>query len=255
MSIAILSAMAEENESLLEHMRNVETVEIGRRVYHRGELWGHDVVVVFSHWGKVAAASTATMLINRFDVSEIIFTGVAGAIDRSLKVGDIVIATSLYQHDVDARPMIERHEIPLLGVAAMQSDSVRSKQLASAAERFVGSQLAEALTRESIDEFRLHKPQVLLSAIASGDQFISSEASVEDLRTRLPDVACVEMEGGAVAQVCHEFGVPCSVVRTISDAANEQAGIDFPRFIVDVAQIYSLGIIRNLLQELPAGVE
>ena len=248
MSIAILSAMSEENESLLGQMSDIKKIEIGRRVYHQGQLWGHDVVVVFSHWGKVAAASTATVLIQEFNVSEIIFTGVAGAIDRSLNVGDIVVATNLYQHDVDARPMIERHEIPLLGMAAMPANEARNRQLVSAAERFVNEQLVGALSPQSVHEFGLKHPKVVLAAIASGDQFISSEAHVEDLRTRLPDVACVEMEGGAVAQVCIEFEVPFTVVRTISDAANEEAGIDFPRFIVDVAQVYSLGIIRNLLQ-------
>ena len=247
MSIAILSAMSEENASLVSQMRNVECIEIGRRHYHQGELWGQDVVVVFSHWGKVAAASTTTLLIDRFKVSEIIFTGVAGGIDRTLNIGDIVVATDLYQHDMDARPIIERHEIPLLGVAAMPSSVPRRGQLLEAARRFVDSQLLDALSADTISEFSLHSPKVLSAPVASGDQFISTEQRVDDIRSRLPGVACVEMEGASVAQVCTEFGIPFSVVRTISDAANEQAGIDFPKFIRSVAQIYSLNIVKNLL--------
>lgn len=247
MPIAILSAMSEENASLASQMENVERTEIGRRVYHRGTLWSRDVVVVFSHWGKVAAASTTTMLIEHFGVSEIIFTGVAGAVSSSLNVGDIVIASDLYQHDMDVRPIIERHEIPLLSMAAMPSDITRREQLAEASRRFVDQQLKDRLPVRSVDEFMLHSPKVVIGAVASGDQFISDQADVDDLRQRLPDVVCVEMEGAAVAQVCTEFGVPFSVVRTISDAANEDAGIDFPKFVKEVAQVYSLGVIQNLL--------
>lgn len=248
MCIAILSAMAEENASLVSQMTNAEEVKVGRRVYHRGELWGIDVVVVFSHWGKVAAASTTTMLIDHFDASEILFTGVAGAVSSSLNVGDIVVASDLYQHDMDARPIIERHEIPLLGIRAIPSCLTRRRQLVQASTTFVNQQLEECLPAGAVEEFSLNTPKVMTGAVASGDQFISSQKDVEDLRQRLPDVLCVEMEGAAVAQVCIEFGIPFSVVRTISDAANEAAGVDFPKFINEVAQVYSLGIVKNLLQ-------
>ena len=247
MTIAILSAMAEENDTLLPHMRDVQSSQIGRRTYHQGALFGTPVVVVFSHWGKVAAASTAAVLISHFKVDEIIFTGVAGAIDATLNVGDVVVGSDLYQHDMDARPLIERHEIPLLGMTAMPSDLKRRAQLADAAQRFISVELPTVLAQDVVDSFRLHAPKVVTAAIASGDQFISSQESVDDLRARLSDVACVEMEGGSVAQVCTEFGVPFSVVRTISDAADEAAPIDFPRFIKDVARQYSLGIIKNLI--------
>ncbi len=249
MPIAILSAMAEENDSLVNQMIDVQRAEIGRRVYHQGRLWNHDVVVVFSHWGKVAAASTAAVLITRFDVSEIIFTGVAGAIDRTLNVGDVVVASNLYQHDMDVRPIIARHEIPLLGVAAMPSDLQRRSQLVDAARKLVSTQISHVLSGDTIKEFSLYSPKVVTAAIASGDQFIASNHQVVELGQRLPDVACVEMEGGAVAQVCTEFGVPFSVIRTISDAANDTAGIDFPRFIKVAAQLYSMAIVKNLFTD------
>ena len=249
MSIAILSAMAEENASLVTQMSEVQSIEIGRRHYHQGKLWGKEVVIVFSHWGKVAAASTATVLIDRFKVSEIIFTGVAGGIDRTLNVGDIVIGSDLYQHDMDVRPIIGRHEIPLLGVTALPSSVRQGKQLLAAANRFVDSQLADTLGANTVNEFSLHSPKVINAPIASGDQFISSEECANDIRNRLPEVVCVEMEGASVAQVCTEFSIPFSVVRTISDAANEQAGIDFPKFIRSVAQVYSLNIIKNLFDD------
>lgn len=250
MPIAILSAMAEENASLVAQMSDVSVNEIGGRHYYDGRLWGVDTVVVFSHWGKVAAASTATVLINQFNVSEVIFTGVAGGIDPSLNVGDVVIASQLYQHDVDVRPIIARHEIPMLGIAAMPSSEPRQQQLLDAARKFAGTQIDQMMSKEIVDEFSLHSPKVVLAAIASGDQFVSSTASVNDLRSRLPDVACVEMEGGAVAQVCTEFDIPFSVIRTVSDSADEEAGIDFPRFVKEAAQIFSSGIVKNLFDQL-----
>ena len=250
MTIAIMSAMVEENASLLSHMTNVSTTEIGRRVYHTGELWGQSVVIVFSHWGKVAAASTVTHLISCMDVQEVIFTGVAGGIHEGLNVGDIVIAKALYQHDMDASPIIPRHEIPLMGVTSIESDSERQFQLQQAAEGFVSNDLNAALSPQTREEFSLESPKVITADIASGDQFISSNEEVEDLRARLPSVACVEMEGAAIAQVCKDYNIPFSVVRTISDSANDSAHIDFPKFIKEVAQVYTLGILRSLLAEM-----
>lgn len=248
MTIAIISAMAEENASLLSHMNNVSKIEVGRRVYLTGELWGQSVVTVFSHWGKVAAASTVTHLISCMDVQEVIFTGVAGGIHENLNIGDIVIAKALYQHDMDASPIIPRHEIPLMGVTAIEADATRRLELQQAAEDFVGNNLSAVLSTQICEEFALHSPKVVTADIASGDQFISSNEAVQDLRERLPSVACVEMEGAAIAQVCHDYDMPFSVVRTISDAANDSAHIDFPKFIEEVAQVYTLGILRSLLQ-------
>ena len=247
MTIAIMSAMAEENAALVAQMTGVFTTKVGGRTYHQGELWGHSVVMVFSHWGKVAAASTTTYLIAGLGVKEIIFTGVAGGIHPDLKVGDIVVARELYQHDMDASPIIPRHEIPLLGRSSIESDSNRRVRLQQAAESFLSKDLLNILSPKLLEEFSLTQPKVMIGDIASGDQFISSDVEVQGLRKRLPSVVCVEMEGAAVAQVCESFHVPFSVIRTISDSADDEAAIDFPRFISEVAKLYSLGVLRCLL--------
>ncbi len=252
MTIAIMSAMAEENAALINQLTGAFTTKVGGRTYHQGELWGHSVVLVFSHWGKVAAASTTTYLIAGLGVKEIIFTGVAGGIHADLNVGDIVIAKQLYQHDMDASPIIPRHEIPLLDRAAIESDASRCEALRQAAEHFISQDLTSTLSSTLREEFSLSDPKVVIADIASGDQFISSDAEVEDLRKRLPTVACVEMEGAAIAQVCDAFHIPFSVIRTISDSANEEAAVDFPRFIDEVAKLYSLGILRCLLDPAKA---
>ena len=180
-------------------------------------------------------------------MKEVIFTGVAGGIYPELNVGDIVIANDLYQHDMDASPIIPRHEIPLLGHAAIASDAKRRKELKAAAEDFLSEGLANSISHELRQEFALASPKVILGDVGSGDQFVSSESALADLRQRLPNIACVEMEGAAVAQVCEAFHTPFSVIRTISDSADDDAGIDFPRFIAEIAKLYSLGIIKSLL--------
>jgi len=246
MTIAIMSAMAEENASLVAHMSGVFTTKVGGRTYYQGELWGQSVVLVFSHWGKVAAASTATYLIAGLGVKEIIFTGVAGGIHADLKVGDIVVAKALYQHDMDASPIIARHEIPLLGRASIVSDPIRRVQLKAAVTRFLKEDFAALICADLREAFSLEQPNVVIGDIASGDQFVASHAEVDDLRKRLPTVVCVEMEGAAVAQVCEAFHTPFSVIRTLSDSADDKAGVDFPRFVSEVAKCYSLGIMRCL---------
>src|SRR5207302_2739075 len=103
--LAIMGAMPDEVRHLVHELREVQTLVRGNRAYHRGTLWGHDTVVVFSHWGKVASAMTATTLVGELGAERLIFTGVAGGIDPALRVGDVVVATRLVQHDLDARPL------------------------------------------------------------------------------------------------------------------------------------------------------
>lgn len=250
MTIAILSAMEEECSSLIGHMQDVEEHSIAGRTYYQGQLWGKRVVIVFSRWGKVAAASTTVVLIREFGVTEIIFTGVAGAIDKRLNVGDVVIGNKLYQHDIDVRPILAQYEIPWLGIIGIESDAIRQQQLFDAANRFVDTQLSEHVSEKSVLEFGLDKPKVVLAGIATGDQFITSDAQSAHIRKNLPDVVCVEMEGGAVAQICSEYNVSFSVIRTISDSANDESSIDFQKFVNAVATQYSMGIVKSLFIQI-----
>jgi adenosylhomocysteine nucleosidase len=246
--LAILSAMPEEIALIVDSLRNARTRELGRRDFHIGEFAGVETVVAFSRMGKVAAAATATQLLAAYPVSEIVFTGVAGAIQRGLSIGDIVVATGLLQHDLDASPIFPRYEVPLLGKSVFQSDPGIRARLAAAASRFVSEDLLTFVARDELEFFRLTAPQVVGGLVASGDKFFSSAAEVEALRARLPEVCCVEMEGAAVAQVCEEYAVPFGVVRTISDAADENSVHDFPRFSREVARHYSAGILTRFVR-------
>ena len=234
--------MQEEIAGLVEAMgpgRREQTR--GGRTYHRGTLFGVDAVVAFSRWGKVAAATTATHLVVAEGVSEVVFTGVAGGADRALHVGDVVVASELVQHDMNAEPLFPRHEIPLLGLSRFATDEARRHRALEAAARFLAAPPAAAA------RFGIAAPRAVAGAIASGDKFFADAAELAEVRARLPGLACVEMEGAAVAQVCHEYGVPLTVIRTISDAADEGAPADFAAFVREVASRYSVGIVRELL--------
>jgi adenosylhomocysteine nucleosidase len=247
MKIGIMAAMSEEIDTLFGHLKCTKKESVGLRNYCEGELFGVPVVLVFSRWGKVAAASTATRLIDSYGVTEVLFTGVAGAIDPRLKLGDIVIGTELIHHDLDARPIFSRHEVPLLGVSRMATDSKRASGLQEACRRFLADEFFSEISETHRNEFKLHAPTVYTGLIASGDSFFSSRQQVADLREVLPDALCVEMEGASVAQVCHEYGVPFSILRTISDSADESSPIDFPKFVKAISSIYSFGVLKRAL--------
>jgi adenosylhomocysteine nucleosidase len=203
------------------------------------------VIIVFSHWGKVSAAMTATSLITEFGVDSLVFTGVAGGVDPSLRVGDIVVATSLVQHDMDARPLFSHHEIPLLNRTFIETDPNLRQILATACHTYLACLTTDQT--ENLRSFGIVEPRIVEGVIASGDKFFASKADLQDLRSQLPEAVCVEMEGAAVAQVCSEYGIPYAVVRTISDSANDAAVVDFVAFIQSIARAYSFGIMQQFL--------
>ncbi len=246
--LAIISAMPDEITAGVDSLTGVTRRTLGRREYHAGKLAGTAVVVVLSGWGKVAAAATTTQLIASYEVTDIVFTGVAGAVQHGLSIGDVVVGTELIQHDMDASPIFPRYEVPLLGKAMLATDAGLRVRLRAAAEEFVNQDLPLAVPQSSRDWLRIVSPRVIEGIIASGDQFFDSAEEIDALRRRLPKLACVDMEGAAVAQVCEEYSVPFGIVRTISDAADENAPHDFPRFSREIAGHYSLGILGRFLQ-------
>jgi len=248
--LAIISAMPDEITLIVESLTEVTTRTHGSRQYHAGHFEDTPVVVVFSGWGKVAAAATTTQLIASYDLTDVVFTGVAGAVRHGLSIGDVVVGSELIQHDLDASPIFPRYEVPLLGKAMLPTDADLRAQLRSAAEEFLRQDLVAAVPQSSRDWFRISSPQVIEGVIASGDQFIDSRDEIEALRQRLPKVACVEMEGAAVAQVCDAYSMPFGIVRTISDAADENAPHDFPRFSREISGQYSLGILGRFVQAM-----
>ncbi|MFA5299591.1 MAG: 5'-methylthioadenosine/adenosylhomocysteine nucleosidase [Lutibacter sp.] len=240
--IGIISAMQEEVQALLHELKDVSKTVKGMRTYYTGTLFNKKVVIVFSRWGKVAAAATTTQLINDFKVKEIIFTGVAGGIHQKLNIGDIVIGKNLYQHDLNAFPFYEKFEIPILKKKFLKTNN--AAKLLEATNLFLTT-YHQYISLEDAKLFDITIPQVVYGDIASGDKFISSLKKIKKLNKSLPTAICVEMEGAAVAQVCFEYEIPFSIIRIISDKANDNATIDFPKFAHDIASKYALGILKN----------
>lgn len=249
MRLGIISALHEEQQGLVEAMQGAATASHGGRVYTLGRLWGIDAVCVLSRIGKVASAITATLLVEKFGVTHILFTGVAGAGDPGIAVGDIVVADTLVQHDMDASPLFPRFEVPLTGLSHFTTDQAMALQLLHAAHGFLEHDLHDVIDAAQRAAFRLHQPRVHRGLIASGDQFMHQRAAIASLNAALPGLVAVEMEGAAVAQVCYELGIPCAVIRTISDNANEDAATDFLSFVTAVAARYAFYIVRRYCQD------
>jgi adenosylhomocysteine nucleosidase len=229
--IGILGAMTEEVRLIGTRLDDSASSKVGGRDYQIGRLGAQEVVLATSGFGKVAAASTVTTMLDRFDPAAILFTGVAGALDPGVKRGAVVVADDLIQHDFDASPIVPRFVIPSLQVDRIPTDPAWTKRLAAA-------------TASSSPGAAVHRGLVL-----SGDQFISSNAARSELRSLFPDALAVEMEGAAVAQVCAERKVPFAVVRVISDTADDHAGADFLDFVEHQAAPLLSGIVAEALRD------
>ena len=225
--IAVVSAMHEELHALHADLNQPRIERAAGREFHLGALHDQPVLLVLSGIGKVAAATTTALLLDRFAVDAILFTGVAGGLGADVRVGDVVIGDLLLQHDLDASPIFPRWEVPLTGKSRFAADSAWSDTLAAAA-RASGHAVHRGL-------------------IVSGDRFVSTSAESAVLRSELPDALAVEMEGAAVAQVCHDFGRPFAVMRTVSDRADDSAHVDFSRFVADVASALTRSIVGRAL--------
>jgi adenosylhomocysteine nucleosidase len=245
--LGVLAALPQELGDLVDAMRaegDMRTVTLGRRDYHLGTAYGVPCVVTLARVGKVAAAATASALIHVFGVHSMVFTGVAGGVGPGVRVGDLVVADALLQHDMDASPLFPRYEVPLLERSSFPTQEGLAGRLATACERFLaeaGAQLAE--------RFGFAQPRVHRGLIVSGDRFVSSAHEVRALASALPEALAVEMEGAAMAQVCYEHGVPCAIVRTISDTADDHATASFTSFLTDIAAAYSSGVLAQFLRE------
>lgn len=248
MKIGILGAINEEIILLKNAMNIAKEVSMAGRTFYIGTINGIETVLVLAKIGKVAAAITTSVLINNFNVDAVVFTGVAGAVDEELNIGDIVVSDNLVQHDMDASPIFPKYEIPLLGINSIEASHTLNQALKRAITNFVAYSFAKEVSHELKNSFGIKTPQVHFGTIVSGDQFVKSTETTNRIRNEIKNAKCVEMEGAAVAQVCHEFKVPFSVIRVISDKADHSAPVDFNKFL-ELASVYSKGIIHHLLNE------
>jgi len=254
LTIAIMSALPQEQGSLVHALQQPERIERAGRSFCRGQLHGHDVVLALSGIGKVAAATTTTVLAEHFGVTRILFTGVAGGLGDEVRVGDVVVAQSYLQHDMDASPIFERWLVPGYASITMDCNAALTQQLALATGLCV-EQDGHAIDWPALGLEAGHRPRVHQGLIVSGDRFVSTQRESQALRSALTtaghDVLAVEMEGASVAQVCADYGIAFTAVRTISDRADDSAHLDFGLFVEKVASRYADHIAHAFLKALP----
>ncbi len=244
--IAIVAALSGEL-SAIEAAASAEgpltTRRVAGRELHAGTLCGRPVLLALSGVGKVAAASTATLLVEQ--ASAVIMVGTAGGIGTGVEPGDVVVAAELVQHDLDARPLWDRWVVPSLGISHIPADKALTAALAAAAEVVIGGHGA------ALAALGLGTPHWHLGTIASGDTFIAAADDSARLRLDLPGTLAVEMEGAAIAQVCRTAGVPFAVARTVSDRADGSAVADFPKFLDRIAAPYARELVVTALPWCP----
>ena len=247
--IGIMAAMHEELNRIVAMLSDVTEEKVGRKRVTLGNLNNKKVVVVFSGWGKVAAASTSTMLIERYAINQLIFTGVAGGVSPHLNIGDIIIGNAFVQHDMDCAGVlgIKRFEIPLLSLTETPSTLSLQQDAEKASYKYLKDDLDSDVIKDELEQLNISLPSIYTGLIASGDQFISSQEKLQELQQALPGLLAVEMEGAAVAQVAYEYDLPFIVIRIISDKADDDSVIDFPLFIDQVASHFTAGIIKYLV--------
>jgi adenosylhomocysteine nucleosidase len=241
---AIVSAMAQELEAVLALATDRSVQHHAGRDFHHARLHGHPVVLVLCGIGKVAAATTATLLAERFGVGRLVFTGVAGGLGTAVRVGDVVVAQQLLQHDLDVSPLFPRYVVPMHGRSHFDADPDLTRTLEGVVADLLSRPVtwAGAAAALGLDAPRLHRGLVI-----SGDRFVATAPESRALQQALPEALAVEMEGAALAQVCHELALPFAVLRTVSDRADDSAHVDFMRFLDGVAAQASAAIIGHWL--------
>ena len=228
MTIGIIGAMEEEVAVLKESMDIEKIVEYASMQFYKGVLCGKKVVVVRSGIGKVNAAVCAQILADKFNIDVLINTGIAGSLDASIDIGDMVISTDLAEHDMDASIFGDPvGQIPRMDTFSFPADAELVKKAVQ----------ANSEANPDIKTFT--------GRIVSGDQFVSS-SEVKDKLVNLFDAKCTEMEGAAIAHVAYLNKISCVIIRAISDKADNSATMDYPTFEKQAIK-HSVKLVRNLL--------
>ncbi|MEK5412465.1 5'-methylthioadenosine/S-adenosylhomocysteine nucleosidase [Priestia sp. FSL W8-0001] len=230
MKVAIIGAMEEEVTILRDKVENREETVIAGCEYSTGTINEIDVVLLKSGIGKVNAALSTAILLERFQPDYVINTGSAGGFHPDLNVGDAIISSEVRHHDVDVTAFgYEYGQVPNLP-AAYQAD----KKLVEIAEQ----------SAQEVTDMKVAK-----GLIATGDSFMNDPVRVEFVRSKFPELMAAEMEAAAVAQVCHRFKVPFVIIRALSDIAGKESDVSFDQFL-EKAAVNSTNLVLNFLSKL-----
>ena len=228
MKIAIMGAMPEEIAPILEKLGEYKTIKYAKNTYYEASYKGVDLVIAYSKIGKVFSTLTATTMIEHFGAEKLLFSGVAGAVSPELKVGDLVVATKLSQHDLDISAFGHPFGYVPEGAVFVETDKdmiALSKEVASE----MGKTVKEGI-------------------IATGDQFVANEERKNWIGDTF-NADALEMEGGSVAVVCDALDVPFFILRAISDAADMDASFSFDEFL-ETSAVESAEFVMKMVDKL-----
>lgn len=228
--LGIIGAMDEEVSMLKEKMTDLTIKQKAGMDFYEGRLNEKDVVVVRSGIGKVNAAICTQILVDEYNVTAVINTGIAGSLNADINIGDIVLATDALQHDVDATGFgYGLGVIPRMETSVFEADK-RLRELAKECCERVNKDVA-----------------VFTGRVVSGDQFISDKAKKQYILDNFSGY-CTEMEGAAIAQAAYLNGIPFLIIRSISDKADDSATVDYPTFEAQAIK-HSVNLMLELVKE------
>ncbi|MGL5756083.1 MAG: 5'-methylthioadenosine/adenosylhomocysteine nucleosidase [Paraclostridium sp.] len=211
--LGVIGAMEEEVKILKDKMDIEETVDVAGMEFYKGTLDKKNIVLVRSGVGKVNMATCTQILIDKFNVTALVNSGVAGTMDKNLNQGDIVISTDAVQHDFDTTVFGDPlGEISRLDIRFFEAD----KNMIN-----IACEAAKKVSDINIKQGR----------VASGDQFVAGGDVADKIKKNFGDVAAVEMEGAAMAQVAYLNKIPFVIIRSISDKADGSADLSYEEFL------------------------
>lgn len=211
--VGIIAAMEEEMQEIKNIMTNIEEIKHKNIIFYKGKLLDRDCIIVQSGVGKVNAARTTQLLIDKFDIKEVINVGSAGGIKTNINYGDIVIGKELVQHDFDITAFgHDKGYITNLGKSFYSKENLITKAY-------------EVMKKIANDQYNIY-----IGNIASGDKFFTDMTEANKIVEEF-NSDCVEMEGAAIAQVCYLEDIPFICIRSISDSPNGNNNIEFDKYL------------------------
>lgn len=211
MKIGIIGAMEEEVEHLRKQMMQATVTVVANCEFTDGIINGTNVILTKCGIGKVNAALATSLLNDRYQPDYVINTGVAGGLNASMSVGDLVISTEVRHHDVDATVFGYEHgQVPGMVPAYLPDPALI------------------AVAKKAAEKVGFHSEEGL---VVTGDSFMDDEERVNAVKALFPTAFCAEMEAAAIAQVCHQYQTPFVIIRALSDVAGQDAKMSYDTFL------------------------
>lgn len=218
--IGIICALKIELDGLIEKMYEVNTVQKANMTFFSGKIFSKDVVATQCGVGKVNAAICAQIMIDLFYPTQIINSGIAGALDEQTEIGDVIICSDVVQHDMNTTAIGDPP-----GLLCLNDDN---KIIEIEADHNIAKKLETSCRSVNGINYKYGR-------IATGDIFVSAKEMRKKINATFGATAC-EMEGGAIAQTCFRNEIPFGIIRAISDNMNKNKGVDFLKFCKTAAQ-------------------